>query len=63
MTAAVAYSEDYDQPTDDFWHEAAVVGWRPICKRNHRRHLSLITANNAVKASKGKANIFTTERY
>ena len=26
MTAAVAYSEDYDQPTDDFWHEAAVVG-------------------------------------
>ena len=29
MTAAVAYSEDYDQRTDDFWHEAAVVGWRP----------------------------------
>ena len=29
MTAAVAYSEDYDQPKDDFWHEAAVVGWRP----------------------------------
>lgn len=29
MTAAVAYSEDYDKPTDDFWHEAAVVGWRP----------------------------------
>jgi len=29
MTAAVAYSEDYDQPKDDFWHEAAVVAWRP----------------------------------
>ena len=29
MTAAVAYSEDYDKTTDDFWHEAAVVGWRP----------------------------------
>ena len=29
MTAAVAFSEDYDQSTDDFWHEAAVVGWRP----------------------------------
>ena len=29
MTAAVAYSEDYDQPKDDFWQEAAVVGWRP----------------------------------
>ena len=29
MTAAVAYSEDYDKPKDDFWHEAAVVGWRP----------------------------------
>jgi len=29
MTAAVAYAEDYDRPTDDFWHEAAVVGWRP----------------------------------
>ena len=29
MTAAVAYSEDYDQRGDDFWHEAAVVGWRP----------------------------------
>ena len=29
MTASVAYSEDYDQPKDDFWHEAAVVGWRP----------------------------------
>jgi len=29
MTSAVAYSEDYDSPLDDFWHEAAVVGWRP----------------------------------
>ena len=29
MTAAVAYSEDYDRRGDDFWHEAAVVGWRP----------------------------------
>ena len=29
MTAAVAFSEDYDRLLDDFWHEAAVVGWRP----------------------------------
>ncbi len=29
MTAAVAYTEDYDKRGDDFWHEAAVVGWRP----------------------------------
>ena len=29
MTAGVAYSEDYDRREDDFWHEAAVVGWRP----------------------------------
>ena len=29
MTAAVRYGEDYDNPGDDFWHEAAVVGWRP----------------------------------
>ena len=29
MTAAVRYGEDYDNAGDDFWHEAAVVGWRP----------------------------------
>jgi CubicO group peptidase (beta-lactamase class C family) len=29
MSAAVRYSEDYDNAGDDFWHEAAVVGWRP----------------------------------
>lgn len=29
MTAAVRYGEDYDQAEDDFWQEAAVVGWRP----------------------------------
>ena len=28
MTAAVRYGEDYDNAGDDFWHEAAVVGWR-----------------------------------
>lgn len=29
MSAAVAYGEDYADPKADFWHEAAVVGWRP----------------------------------
>ena len=29
MSAAVRYSENYDNAGDDFWHEAAVVGWRP----------------------------------
>ena len=29
MSAAVRYGEDYDNAGDDFWHEAAVVGWRP----------------------------------
>jgi CubicO group peptidase (beta-lactamase class C family) len=29
MTAAARYSEDYADPTTDFWQEAAVVGWRP----------------------------------
>merc|ERR1719375_136241 len=29
MTAAVEYAEDYDKPSDTFWHETAVVGWRP----------------------------------
>lgn len=32
MTSAIAYSEDYDEREDDFWHEAAVVGWRPDLK-------------------------------
>ena len=29
MTAAVAFGEEYDNPTDDFWVETSVVGWRP----------------------------------
>ena len=29
MSAAVEYGEDYADPKADFWHEAAVVGWRP----------------------------------
>jgi CubicO group peptidase (beta-lactamase class C family) len=29
MTAAPKYGEDYADPNADFWHEAAVVGWRP----------------------------------
>ena len=29
MTAGAAYLEDYADPQTDFWHEAAVVGWRP----------------------------------
>ena len=29
MSAAVEYGEDYSDPQADFWHETAVVGWRP----------------------------------
>ena len=29
MTAAVSFGEDYDDSNSEFWHEAAVVGWRP----------------------------------
>lgn len=29
MTAAVRYSEDYEDAQADFWKETAVIGWRP----------------------------------
>ena len=29
MSAAVEYGEDYSDPQADFWHETAIVGWRP----------------------------------
>jgi|TARA_B100001094_G_scaffold311019_1_gene346245 CubicO group peptidase (beta-lactamase class C family) len=29
MTAAVTFGEDYNDNNADFWHESAVVGWRP----------------------------------
>ena len=32
MTAAVKFTEDYNDSTSEFWHEAAVVGWRPDLK-------------------------------
>lgn len=32
MTAAPKYGEDYADPNADFWHEAAVVDWRPALK-------------------------------
>ena len=41
MTAAVAYSEDYDKTTDDFWHEAAVVGWRPDLVNGYITEISI----------------------
>jgi len=33
MTGAVAYTEDYADRQADFWHETAVVGWRPALVR------------------------------
>ncbi len=35
MRAEVAYDEDYADPLTDFWHESAVVGWRPALKDEH----------------------------
>ena len=32
MTAAVKFTEDYDDSSSEFWHESAVVGWRPDLK-------------------------------
>ena len=32
MTAAVRFTEDYNDSSSEFWHEAAVVGWRPDLK-------------------------------
>ena len=29
MSAAVEYGEDFSAPQADFWHETAIVGWRP----------------------------------
>ncbi len=29
MTVGAKYEEEYEIPETDFWHEAAVVGWRP----------------------------------
>ena len=36
MAGAVKFGEDYAQPDADFWHETAMVGWRPDLKENHR---------------------------
>ena len=32
MTAAVQFGEDYTDADADFWHETAVVGWRPALR-------------------------------
>ena len=34
MAGAVKFGEDYAQADADFWHETAVVGWRPDLKAN-----------------------------
>ena len=34
MSGAVKFDEDYAQPDADFWHETAMVGWRPTLKEN-----------------------------
>ena len=34
MAGAVKFGEDYAQPDADFWHETAMVGWRPDLKAN-----------------------------
>jgi len=34
MAGAVKFGEDYAQPDADFWHETAMVGWRPDLKEN-----------------------------
>ena len=36
MAGAVKFGEDYAQPDADFWHETAMVGWRPDLKENLR---------------------------
>ncbi|MBT3427872.1 MAG: serine hydrolase [Gammaproteobacteria bacterium] len=35
MTAAVRYTEDYEDEQADFWKETAVVGWRPKLVNRH----------------------------
>ena len=35
MTAAPKFGENYDNEMDDFWVEAAVVGWRPALSTPH----------------------------
>ena len=40
MTAAVSFGEDYDDSNSEFWHEAAVVGWRPeLVKTNSPKNI------------------------
>ena len=34
MAGSVKFGEDYAQPDADFWHETAMVGWRPDLKEN-----------------------------
>ena len=49
MTAAARYSEDYADPTTDFWQEAAVVGWRPALV-NHRTPSNLLDFARSLNA-------------
>lgn len=52
MTAAVRFGEDYDQHADDFWQEAAVVGWRP----------NLVSANTPASLLDYAASLTETEQ-
>ena len=62
MTAAVEYSEDYDQRTDDFWHEAAVVGWRPDLQTDTSPRSLLDYCQRRSHTEQGEGAPFTTAR-
>ena len=51
MTAAVKFSENYDETNSKFWHEAAVVGWRPELKENDSKKTLLAYMSDLVETS------------
>ena len=51
MTAAVKFSENYDEINSKFWHEAAVVGWRPELKKNDSKKTLLAYMSDLDKTS------------
>ena len=62
MTAAARYSEDYADPTTDFWQEGAVVGWRPalVNYRTPSNLLDFARSLNAQDMENGSRFVYRT---
>ncbi len=58
MTAAVKFSENYLDPSSDFWHEAAVVNWRQDLREENSPKTLLEFMANLKETSQKEFEIF-----